>query len=150
MNNQKQMSKGVKILIGILLFVGLVVAGTMLILSRQTILKEIQLDNDRIITLYSVVGKRKVAAITALNQDGQNYKTIIYKPGVVLDDDFDLYIQALEQKGFVITETKQGFVQLGNESIDGGNDIILVEINHESNGEIIIKYIKTTGIINRN
>lgn len=146
------MKKGLKILIGIVVVIVIIVLVALYFTGRQTKMKEITFGEDKIRTVYAVVGeKRKVTGVSyekSTTTDAVR-RTVTYKEGVVTEQDITDYVTGLREDGFLITVSFENYDgQLGMESKDEGK-IVLVDIEYDKLGETVITYTKGTGTITK-
>ena len=100
------------------------------ILQDAAKLETYDLGNDKIPSLTSVVGERKVSGVeTGSRTGGVQYKNYTYETQT-LTEDMDAYYAALLQSGYLVTKssegnTMKGSLELGRNSADAGKAILI-------------------------
>jgi hypothetical protein len=111
----------------------------------------IQVGDDSVASLYSVVGERKVTGSGAGIENGVSKKSLTYSG--VTQEDVQSYIDALEAQGYVqILETEQSgtaqHLQMATESVKAGN-VVIVDIVFDPMGSTELTYMAGEGTLTR-
>jgi hypothetical protein len=147
------MSKTAKIILGCLggiaIFFGVMITIVFLVIGNESKREEIKFGKDRIKTIYTVVGERKMSGTSVSINNGIHEKKYTYKNGEVSIGDVNKYIKELREDGFLVTKTfVDGNGQIGASSKDNGK-IILIDIELDKLEETIITYKKGKGTITK-
>ena len=145
------MKKKIKTILVIIFILSIIELINIYSLSVKSKLLEIKLNDDRVITLNSAVGEKKVVAYNdKFESDGTKSKIFAYRTSSVSRNDVLTYISKLKKTGFVYTEESDiNIKQLGKKSIDK-DKTILVNFEYDSNNKYLyIKYVMTDGTFKR-
>jgi len=152
------MKKVLKVIISIVV-IAVVLVVTILLVSKNALDSAAKLqtydfgDNDKIPSLTSVVGARKVAGVSSgSSTNGVREKSYTYETET-LNEDLDAFVASLQTNSFLITKSLdgnalKGSIQLGINSIDEGK-IILVDLSWD-NTRIVVQMTKGDGTITPN
>lgn len=145
------MKKKLKTILIILFILSIIELINIYSLSIKSKLLEVKFNDDKIITLNSAVGEKKVVAYNdKFESDGTKSKIFAYRTSSVSKNDVLIYIGKLKKYGFVYTEESDINVkQLGKKSINE-DKTILVNFEYDSNNKYLyIKYVMTDGTFKR-
>lgn len=145
------MKKKLKTILIILFILSIIELINIYSLSIKSKLLEVKFNDDKIITLNSAVGEKKVVAYNdKFESDGTKSKIFAYRTSSVSKNDVLIYIGKLKKYGFVYTEESDINVkQLGKKSISE-DKTILVNFEYDSNNKYLyIKYVMTDGTFKR-
>ena len=151
------MKKALKIFLIIVLAV-IVLVGVLLLVTNSTLsnaakLQTYDFGSDKIPSLNSVVGERKVTGVrSSSSTNGTQQKDYTYETQS-RDDDLDAYFEALKATGFLVLKpmdgnTLKGNMQLGIASADEGK-IILIDLAWD-NTKVTVQLTKGDGTITPN
>lgn len=124
---------------------------TLFTLSKESKRLEVKMDNESVVSLYSIVGDKKLVNYSdGYETDGTRIKKYTYKTSLVSRDDILTYIAKLKELGYVYTEkTNMDVKEFGKKS-DKDDTSILINITYDSSGKYVyIKYIKIKGSFQR-
>lgn len=122
------------------------------IFSDAAKLQEYDFDSDKIPTINSQVGERKVTGVETSVTNGEPQKQYTYESSTVADDIL-AYMQYLVDNGWITTQAydltvSPGSVQLARESADAGK-VLVISIAYEGS-KYAIKITKTDGTLTAN
>jgi hypothetical protein len=141
-----------KILLGVLALVVFALCSCA-VLDDAAKLEAYDFGGDRIPSLSSVAGERKVTSVESGSRTGGvEYKNFSYESSS-MSADMDAYFAALKDAGFIVTKdsagnTLKGSVELGCDSVDEGK-IILINLAWD-NSIIEVQISKGDGVITPN
>ena len=132
-----------------LIIVAAFLLGGCQILNDAAQLQEYDFGTDKIPTINSIVGERKVRNIDTSTTNGVPQKQYTYESETVLDD-LIMYTMTLRGNGWVVTqsynlEVSPGSAQLAKNSADSGQ-ILVLSIAYESDA-YAIKITKCEGTL---
>lgn len=145
------MKKKIKIILTIIFILSIIELINIYSLSVKSKLLEVKLNDDKVITLSSAVGEKKVIGYNdKFESDGTKSKIFTYKTTSVSKSDVLTYIGKLKKNGFVYTEeSDMNIKQLGKKSINE-DKTILINFEYDSNNKyLFIKYVMTDGSFKR-
>ena len=120
------------------------------ILNNAAKLQEYDFDSDKVPTVNSVVGERKVTNVETSISNGVQEKRYTYQSDSVTDD-LAQYTQSLRNNGWVVTQSYDlsstpGTAELGKLSADS-DKILLLSISY-TGSDYTIKITKGEGTLN--
>ena len=150
------MKKRLKIILAIVLLVVVIIGVLFLVVLPAALNNAVKLQtydfgqSDKIPSLNSVVGERKVTGVsTSASTGGAQQKKYTYE-AEARNEDINTYFNALKEAGFLVTKEEEGnelkgSIQLGCASADEGK-IILVDLAWD-NTRIAVQITKGNGTI---
>ncbi len=145
------MKKKLKTILIILFILSIIELVNIYSLSVKSKLLEVKLNDDKVITLNSAVGEKRVVGYNdKFESDGTKSKIFTYRTTSVSKKDVLTYISKLKKNGFVYTEESDINVkQLGKKSINE-DKTILINFEYDSNNRYLyIKYVMKDGSFKR-
>lgn len=159
MKSEKKMPLYLKIILGIVCLIAVVIIISSVIVNKQMNATEIKLGSDVIPTINAIIGKRNISSTSSETSSGKTIKTFTYND-IDGDNEKSLklteiinYVEELEEDGYIVSKRfaiTSPTAQLGIESKDAG-EIIVIDIEFDRNSsEAIFKYTKGKGRLTTN
>lgn len=144
--------KAMKFIIAAGLLVVIFIAGIFYFLNSQSREEFVEFEEDKIPTLYTVVGERGVSSYKTKITSDSAHKIFIYKSGAVSREDLDAYIERMrEGENYVATkpfkDDNSEKAQIANESKEEGY-VLIVDMEMKTDG-VEITYNKAKGKLTR-
>lgn len=115
----------------------------------------IDINDDSIPSIYTVIGKKKIIYTDSSHKDGVRSTELTYKSSELTEAEIVEYTEyLLNEEYFVLTKELEDVSdtistwQIAKESSRDGN-IILITFNYESMGDVIINYATGPGTLTR-
>lgn len=159
MKSEKKLPLYLKIILGIVCLIAVVIIISSVIVNKQMNATEIKLGSDAIPTINAIIGKRNISSTSSETSSGKTIKTFTYND-IDGDNEKSLklteiinYVEELEEDGYTVSKRfaiTSPTAQLGIESKDAG-EIIVIDIEFDRNSsEAIFKYTKGKGRLTTN
>lgn len=142
------MKKFLKVMLIILIIILVVVLVAFFAVSNQSKATEIKFGEDKVETLFSVLGEeRKVTGVKVGIDNGVNYKILNYEPSEISSEDLNRYVNHLLENGFIVTKNEgtKTEVEVAKKSVEEGK-ILQITIYRTEN-DVHIQYLKGEGTL---
>lgn len=138
--------------LGLTVMIGVIAVG-----CASNTAENIEFNDDKIPSIYSVVGEKKIVGTNSEIENDIRKTTLTYKAGTISKKDMQAYVDYLrkEEKYVYTLDSKSGadgtMIQLGKESVTSGK-VVLVDVLYPSvdSESTKIMYRLGAGTINKN
>lgn len=130
--------------------VGLLVMFSVLLVScASSTAAEIEINEDKIPSIYSVIGEKKIVGTSSEIKNKVRSTTLTYKAGSISEKEIQKYVDHLQEEEYIHTldskQTSDGtLIQLGKDSVTTG-DIVLVDLIYPTMDSESVKIMYRSG-----